>query len=63
MNDLEKEIEFPEGSLVFDEKESGLRLTRVTGNFSILTVPDIKSVSKKAFLGKHFQANSISKTY
>ena len=49
---MEKEIEFPEGSLVLDEKESGLRLTRVTGNFSILTVPDIKSVSKKAFLGK-----------
>ena len=56
---MEKEIEFPEGSLVFDEKGGELALSRVTGSFSVLTVPErsddgaaVTSVLKKAFLGK-----------
>ena len=36
---MEKEIVYPEGSLVFDEKGGELALSRVTGNFSVLTVP------------------------
>ena len=56
---LEKEVVYPEGSLVFDEKGGELALSRVLGNFSVLTVPDktedgvpVTSVLKKAFLGK-----------
>ena len=56
---LEKEIFFPEGSLVFDEKGGELALSRVVGNFSSVTVPEsadggaaVTSVLKKAFLGK-----------
>lgn len=56
---MEKEIVYPEGSLVFDEKGGELALSRVTGNFSVLTVPaasdegvPVTSVLKKAFLGK-----------
>lgn len=55
---LEKEINFPEGSLVFDEKGGEMFLGRVTGNFSVLTVPadidgiPVTNVLKKAFLGK-----------
>ena len=37
---LEKEVVYPEGSLVFDEKGGELALSRVLGNFSVLTVPD-----------------------
>ena len=56
---MEKEIVYPEGSLVFDEKGGELALSRVTGSFSVLTVPDasddgkpVTAVLKKAFLGK-----------
>ncbi len=56
---MEKEIEYPEGSLVFDVRGAELALSRVTGNFSVLTVPDkpdeglpVTMVLKKAFLGK-----------
>ena len=56
---MEKEIYFPEGSLVFDEKAGQLSLSRITGNFSSVTVPGmtddglkVTSVTKKAFLGK-----------
>ncbi|MBP3755159.1 MAG: leucine-rich repeat protein [Lachnospiraceae bacterium] len=56
---MEKEIVYPEGSLVFDEKDGELALSRVTGSFSVLTVPDasddgkpVTTVLKKAFLGK-----------
>ena len=58
MNDLEKELVLPEGSLVFDEKGDGLTLGRVMGNFSVLSVPaeafglPVTAVLKKAFLGK-----------
>ena len=59
MDDLEKEIEYPEGSLVFDVRGAELALSRVTGNFSVLTVQDksdeglpVTMVLKKAFLGK-----------
>ncbi len=58
MTGLEKEIFFPEGSLVFDEKGGEMSLERVTGSFSVLNVPaeaegiPVTRILKKAFLGK-----------
>lgn len=58
MTGLEKEIIFPEGSLVFDEKNGEMSLGRVTGSFSVLSIPcevegiPVTQVLKKAFLGK-----------
>ena len=56
---MEKEIEFPEGSLVFDIKGEELALSRVTGSFSVLTVPEssddglkVTSVLKRHSSGK-----------
>ena len=56
---MEREISYPEGSLVFDEKNGGLSLVRVIGNFTEVNVPEkpdgdlnVTSVSKKAFLGR-----------
>ena len=56
---MEKEISYPEGSLVFEEKADGLSLVRVTGNFTEVIIPEkpdgeriMTSVSKKAFLGR-----------
>lgn len=57
--DLEKEISYPEGELIFDVRPDGVFLTRVTGSFTELTLPEdpegigkVTAVSKKAFLGR-----------
>ena len=56
---MEREISYPEGSLVFEEKADGLTLVRVIGNFTEVNIPEkpdgeaiVTSVSKKAFLGR-----------
>lgn len=56
---METECSYPEGNLVFDERADGLSLIRVSGNFTLVEVPEmvpggqkVTSLSKKAFLGK-----------
>lgn len=56
---MERELELPEGSLVFSKKAEGYELTRCIGNFAELIVPEdpwgdgkVTGVSKKVFLGK-----------
>ena len=50
---MEREITYPEGSLVFDEKNGGLSLVRVIGNFTEVNVPEKHSseegLSKRSY--------------